>query len=421
MCWSRFFPLTIIGVYLVTNAPLHGAGQTATPESQQAPGVAAKNRRKRDLMLALRSNTYFLRSSIQELSVWTRDDSDVRKLFITLLSDPKHSFFLENDLIFGLANGGEKVVPELTNALNGHDIKLSAKVAIVICLGRLGKQASSAVPVLKNLLDDPSLNTELRCVTQTALANIQFPVSSDLTEVREEIGRGSQAGISAIRAICLMRGCHLVDPQMAKALFECIDKKVLNNESVAFATIASGNCMGKPDELQKRCEALLAVAEPGKQYSSYRIIIGITLFRIDPQANTQFLERTVAYCGTEDTYGRTDIAASYVTLTLGNENGPLLTYLTTMLDSKDVRVKIGAAKILTAMGREAKDAAPKMLEDLKHNENERIRREMALALGEILDDTAVSELNTVLASEKSDLVKLSLDSSIRMIQLRPVP
>src|SRR5882724_11829969 len=128
----RFCSLTIIVIFLASNAPLSSFCQTAAPESQQAPRVMTKDR-KRDLMLALRSNTYFLRRSIQELSVWIPDDSDVRELFITLLSDPKHSFFLENDLIFGLANGGEKVVPELTNALNGQDVKLSAKVAIVIC------------------------------------------------------------------------------------------------------------------------------------------------------------------------------------------------------------------------------------------------------------------------------------------------
>lgn len=78
-------------------------------------------------------------------------------LMIELFGEPNGEARL--NMIIAVAHFGELAVPALTEALNSKDKEI--RRGACIALGKIGPQASSAIPALKKLLDEPDYDVSL--------------------------------------------------------------------------------------------------------------------------------------------------------------------------------------------------------------------------------------------------------------------
>src|SRR5207244_8972880 len=100
-----------------------------------------------------------------------------------------------------LAQMGEPLVPELTNAVKGTDITAATRAAIA--LGRIGPKARAAVPTLSNTLKiTPRENTELRLHIAEALGSIGPDAKSAASSLIDALRSGDfQVRVRAEKAL----------------------------------------------------------------------------------------------------------------------------------------------------------------------------------------------------------------------------
>jgi hypothetical protein len=319
-----------------------------------------------------------------------------------------------DDVASSLARAGEVAVPEVFAKCREAGALGAALERAVLVTGHIGTKAHNALPFLRDRLaavhDDPRLIGWIRAV----MANISDGKEGDAPGLCRDIVNSNERGRAAGELVMRVGGGGWIKDYVVKYLAEQL-KGPSEVESFWGAQVLGS--LGQA--ARPAIGALRRVAQAARNDESVSpsclVVYDLSLAKIDPVGRAQAVRRLALLFGPD---GNMDSHAPQILSGLSMRlSGDVIKSIASLLNDTDSSVVTGAITILTDIGRPAKGATPMILEVLRANKDEDVRKRASSSLGVLADPIMIPTLEALAAKEDSDAVRKELAESIRLLRV----
>jgi HEAT repeat protein len=411
-------PLTCYGMIVLASIAAASVQVRAQndPSRQASPvqAVSATNdTRRADLLRGLTAVSDSVRvRSLHELAESGVYDDAFCKALLRYAREAND--FQSPPVIPIVAAGGARIVPSLLEMLRQTPSQDPAWNTLALSLGRMGPDAKEAVPELRRMMEDRRQEDEQQILLRTVLAAIGWTDADNEAKLSQWVRTRSKEGRSVVSILAVVGAQHWPGKDSVALLSPWFDGKPSEESAMAALALASLGTNAAPAAAEiQRC-----LAHVDEQWSTLRIIYGTALARIlQPRSTAQksAYRDMLSYLG--EAGNHTDWAAlSMVAHTLVDSN--LFAQTITLLGDSKPAVAQGATRMLSELGKQSDVAGPKIIALLRKAKREDARREeLARALGFVLSATKIRSLEQVLAAEKDEEVRESLENALLVVSL----
>jgi HEAT repeat protein len=318
------------------------------------------------------------------------------------------------DAFVSFSQLGPKVVPTLMQVL---EEQTSDRVGegILICLGRLGSDATAVVPLLTNTLTDPNMDKATKAVMRVVLASLGWAGGSNLARIEEQLAKGDDTSLATLRTLALVRHHDWVTTGIGARVLKLIDEP---SDMTANAIWAAPACAGKVARLPEYLNDWETKARREEMSRYYRVSLGLVRMKIEPGRERGLLREVLGYIGSERTDRSVMQAVQVAAWTMVDER--FIRLLAEFLAGEDRDVCLGAARMLGIIGMPAKVTVPQLLKIGKEAPDKELRKAAFLALANMADYKGKQweELESALSTESSTSVKGAIEEALRLIQVK---
>jgi HEAT repeat protein len=289
-------------------------------------------------------------------------------------------------------------------------------------LGRIGKEAQGAAPVLRKRLNDPKVDRVEKMRLQCVLASLGAATAEEIEAIRKaivEVGGHPSYAAGVMHTMFVLGRNEWIDDQIRANLFKALsqydDPEAQLTALFVFSTL--GPKAG--DEVTKTIYSLFAFWNPRYFGSSGATFAGLALVVLDPPRRQTMLIATFrVYAGNgswtdPNSMGIPDAIMSAIPAEdLVKDVKELLTF-------GDERVATEAAYFLQLIGPSAASATPALCRLVETGKDKDLRKAAAESLGIVAIPADVPSIREL--SLKQGLppeLKQELEESIRVIELR---
>jgi hypothetical protein len=280
----------------------------------------------------------------------------------------------------------------------------------LILTGMMGTRAKSAIPFLLRELKEPEVDANLRGALRVVLAGTGYDSPENLKAIQDDITMRSDAGKGAVHMISLIGKADWINDAILSEIVKWLGKP---DEVSADAALALGRLGPRARSAAARLKALLSAAQENEDLGTLRIVYGFALVTMNLEDQDVILRQTLKYCGTCGNH--TDFTAmEYVARFIKPD---LLKRVVEMLNDKDPEIVIGVVRMISAVGADAREAAPELIKIIESAEDDRVRESVPAALIEVADVSVIGRLQSLLGKERSPDVRERLEGAIEDLRL----
>ena len=348
----------------------------------------------------------------QELRGRVADDEQVRMAMVSRLAampDGPETMIV----VKSVAEAGPVVVPELVAHLKDPEATPEQAWRVLLAIGRLGPQASAAIPDLVSYLKSGQLNT-----ANTGLLRVVLIAAGDESEenrriLRTEIAGRTAAGIEAIRGMAIIGSSEVFDEPLVDELVRCTAEPA--SQEGVFAALALGVLGSHAGP--KAVEAVRrgfesAKGRPGNVVPT--IAYGLALAQMAPRDRQAALRDALAVIGSGG--GGAALRGSLLADAALIDRG-LRDDIVSHIGDRRVDVSLGAIWMASVMGFEARACTGKLFNRLNWGRDPMEKAAAAAALGMVAPASDVGRVEWALAGHEGGVLGDTLRQSAYILRL----
>ena len=407
----RAFSLVLLAFLLSARA-----GYSAGLETQPSAERRAGDRAQRLLEVLQSQKMPFYRRALQE-TMATRglSGAHMQAMVDAMLGERLHDFFkLETSL--AVSAGGKVALPYLLHELERRkpdevwrnrgwrkkiqslvragpesDVTVEPFWYLVLSVGRMGKEAQEAIPLLKKKLKTRGISSEMEASIRVALLNLGDTSRKNMDFIIRHMKERTEAGKIAVLVMTWTGAAEWVDDRIIKELCERLGWGPGEYDEGVFAALALGVMGERAKSAAGALVTLIANADSAKD-DFHIITFNAALARIEPSKRKAALRSMLKCIGHQGprALGGTAVAMYHVAMSLIDEESKA--EIVALLDDPDIEVVYGAVGMLGMLGFRAREAVPRLMKLLSTSADVMFSKAIAGALAVMADESYVPEL-----------------------------
>jgi len=320
-----------------------------------------------------------------------------------------------------LARGDATVVEKIISRYQGENRGDEKLKRLLYVFGRMGPKAKSAIPFLLKELEQNQENPAIEGCIRIVLANVGWDSNDNFDLIHTDIQNRTERGKAEIGMMSTGGPREWVSDDLAKALLAWFNQSFTENRDEPILAIILLSALGKTDVDTKNRLATFLKTECEKKACEDEncMWFGFSLAKSDPtkaRAPLRPALRCVADAMPGDSFWAMNVLVGDI---LVGTDQRMMKELVRMLDSREPRVAKGVLWVLLAIGYDARQYAPDVLNILRANRDEEVREVAAQTLAFLADSCNIPELESVMKKEKSEFVRDEIVKAIGVIRLEP--
>jgi hypothetical protein len=326
------------------------------------------------------------------------------------------------EVVKALAQTNASTVKRLISAYEKRKSPPEKLERLLIVFGRMGPKAKPAVPFLLEQLQKNTGEPDVEGSIRVTLANVGYQSDEMVATILSDLRSTAERATAQMLMMSLSGENKWVNNQVVAELVKWVDGQRNLGEWLqdhgmesSFAALALATCGEKGSPGAAPVAKATRYVWEEENYSTLRIIYGISLLKLNPSNLKEALTNVLRYMGSKDFGNHTDFSAlAYVRFLMRPD---IIEATGAALSQKDRNVVRGAMWMLFSTGLDGRQYAPAVAKILREDPDEDSRELAARALAYMADPGDIPAFQTMLEKEQSEFVRDEIIETIRILRL----
>ncbi len=400
----RAFSVVLLAFLLSARAAYSGGLETQ-PSAERHAGDRAQ--RLLEVLQSQKITSSYARALEETVATRELSGAHIQAMMDAMLGERRNKL-VKLELSRAVSAGGKVALPYLLHELERrkpdeawrnrgrpehhvYDVFFEPFWYLVLSVGRMGKEAQEAIPLLKKKLKTRGISSEMEASIRVALLNLGDTSRKNMDFIIRHMKERTEAGKIAVLVMTWTGAAEWVDDRIIKELCERLGWGPGEYDEGVFAALALGVMGERAKSAAGALVTLIANADSAKD-DFHIITFNAALARIEPSKRKAALRSMLKCIGHQGprALGGTAVAMYHVAMSLIDEESKA--EIVALLDDPDIEVVYGAVGMLGMLGFRAREAVPRLMKLLSTSADVMFSKAIAGALAVMADESYVPEL-----------------------------